>query len=397
MNVTKRIGENCCGCGVCTLCCPAGLELARDKDGYYKSRIDQAECLDCGRCLSVCPQGQPADTVDAPSFVVCGRDGRDALGSSSGGLAHVIARRYLRQGYAVVGAAWSRDFKRVEHIVVRDEAELERLRKTKYVQSFTPDAFAQIGKLDKAVVFGTPCQIAGLRNLCGNKPGLILVDFDCMGPAGLGLWEKYLAFLHRFNGSGIRSLRMRDKKKSWMVYGTDVVFEDGTEYFADKFHDPFCVLYHLARTIQSGCLSNCGYLNRSKADLRVGDAWNYTDGFTRKQIHDGLSIATPLTDRGREVLRAIDGEIVVKSAERIPNKRTHSEADAKLWDRLRDPAASIEDAVAVYNDVGLRKRVSRKLSTALSSHDTVYLLVKRLLKSYRSRAKGQNGKEGKEP
>ena len=394
MNVSVVSDQECCGCGVCTLCCPAGLELVRDKDGYYKSRIDQTECLDCGRCLSVCPQRQPADMINAPSFVAFGRDCQDAIGSSSGGLAHVIAREYLRRGYAIIGAAWSRDFKRVEHIVVRDEAELERLRKTKYVQSFTPDAFAQIGTLDRAVVFGTPCQIAGLRNLYGNRPGLILVDFDCMGPAGLGLWEKYLAFLHRLNGSGIRSLRMRDKKKSWMVYGTDVVFEDGTEYYADKYHDPFCVLYHLSHAIQNSCISNCRYLNSSKADLRVGDAWNYTDGFAKKQIHDGLSIVTPHTDRGREVLRAIDGQILVKSVERIPNQPTHSEAGAKLWDCLRDPAASIEDAVAIYNAVGQRKRVSRKISAALSSNDTVYLWVKRLLRMYRNRVKGQNGIEG---
>ena len=35
---------------------------------------------------------------------------------------------------------------------------------------------------------------------------MILVDFDCMGPAGLGLWEKYLDYLQQINSSGIASL-----------------------------------------------------------------------------------------------------------------------------------------------------------------------------------------------
>lgn len=383
MNISKISARQCCGCGVCSTVCSGGAELYKDRDGYYKSRINGDKCVDCGRCLSACPADHTAEEIKAPSFVTFSRERQDALGSSSGGMAHVIAREYLHKGYAIIGAAWSEDYKRVEHIVVEDETGLERLRKSKYVQSYTPDAFSQITQLEKVVVFGTPCQIAGLRNLYGNRPGMILVDFDCMGPAGLGLWEKYLDYLQQINSSGIASLKMRDKKKSWMVYGTNVAFNDGSKYFKDKYHDPFCILYHLARLIQPTCLADCKYRNSSKADIRLADAWNYADGFTKEQIHDGLSLVTPITDVGKEVFKSIDGEIIAKQADRLPNKSPASDADSRIWDDIRDPNKSLESALALYNSGGAIKKLSRCVSTCLSSNETVYLLIKRLLRAVR--------------
>ena len=361
-----------------------GVKLRTDNYGYYKSQINEDKCTDCGKCLSICPYNNgPEKVTKADSYVAYPKNREDAIGSSSGGIAHIIARRYLKLGYAIIGAVWSDDYKRVEHVIIRDEDGLEGFRKSKYVQSYTPDAFRQIKLLEKVVVFGAPCQIAGLRNLFGNRSGLVLIDFDCMGPAGLVLWDKYLDHINGKNSSGIKTLEMRNKKYSWMRYGTRVVYGDGREYFKDKYHDPFCVLYHLGHVIQDSCVKECKYLNDSKADLRIGDAWNYTDGYGKEQIRDGLSLISPLTELGEDVLKEIGSEIIIAPVDRIPNNQMQQQCNEKVWVKLRDPSASIMDVLKAYYDAGIITRFTRRISNLLSANDTVYLFIKKMLKRIR--------------
>lgn len=361
--------------------CDGGVELILDEDGYYKSRINADKCIDCGRCLDICPYNTlPRQIDEVISYVAYSKNREDVINSSSGGIAYEIAKKYIDKGYVVIGAAWSKDFGRVEHISAFDGIDLLKLKKSKYVQSYTYDGFSQIKEAEKVVVFGTPCQIAGLRNLYGEREGLLLVDFDCMGPAGYNLWKKYLSYLDDLDATGIKSLEMRHKKHSWMRYGTLVEFNDGQQYYKDKFHDPFCVLYHLAHTIQYPCLNECKYKDSSMADLRIGDAWNHVSGFTKSEIHDGLSLVTPLTEKGKSALTSISDEIVLKEVKRTDNISLKITSDSRIVECLRNEESNIEDAICIYNDVSLMRRLIRILSVVLSSNDFVYLSVKSLKK-----------------
>lgn len=260
------------------------MELSLDKDGYYKRSILPERCISCGKCLQVCPADDQVLTIKKTRSYVCySRDKEVVINSSSGGFAYELAKHYIKKGYTIVGAAWTEKAKEVKHILVQDENELRLLQKSKYVQSSTVDAFKRLKAIDKAVIFATPCQIAGLRKCYSDKKGFLFVDFDCMGPAGYQLWGKYYDYLNAQNLSGIQLLTMRTKKKSWMNYGTHVIYHDGAEYYNDKYHDPFCQLYHFAHLIQDTCTS-CKYLNSTKADIRIGDAWNHIEGFSKNEI-----------------------------------------------------------------------------------------------------------------
>lgn len=379
-NVSIISVRQCCGCGICTTVCSGGVNLCLDKNGYYKRQVNEDRCTHCGKCISVCPCMSEPKSVPDTSFAGSCISAGDARRSTSGGAGYAIAKAYMEKGYTVIGAAWSEDFKRVEHIVVESVSDLERLRKSKYVQSYTMDAFKRIKDLKKVVVFGTPCQIAGLRNQYGHRDGMILVDFDCMGPAGINLWDKALGYYNSIDRSGITSVRMRDKKKSWMMYGTRIEFRSGRVYWNDKFHDPFCILYHFGRTIQDACTMECRFLNASLADVRIGDAWNYTDGFTVGQIKGGLSIITPLTDLGNDVLHEISDVLYLKEVVRNTQAMPVAVENERLTECINNPDRTIMDAVGIYNDVGVLKRTGRRISYMLSANERVYLLIKRMLR-----------------
>lgn len=382
-NVSAISVQSCCGCGVCTTVCSGGVNLRLDKNGYYKRQVNEDRCTHCGKCIGICPYMSEPKSVPDASFVGSCTSAEDVCKSSSGGAGYAIAKAYMEKGYTVIGAAWSADFKRVEHIVVESASDLERLRKSKYVQSYTTDAFKRIKDLEKVVVFGTPCQIAGLRNQYGHRNGMILVDFDCMGPAGINLWDKALGYYNSIDGSGITSVRMRDKKKSWMMYGTRIGFRSGRVYWNDKFHDPFCILYHFGRMIQDACTMECRFLNASLADVRIGDAWSYTDGFTAGQVKEGLSIITPLTPLGNDVLREISDVLYLKETARDAWAMPVAVKNERLGECINDPGKTIMDAVRIYNDVGVLKRIGRKTSYILSANERVYLLIKRMLRKLR--------------
>ena len=110
--------------------------------------------------------------------------------SASGGVFAELAKKVLREGGIVFGAAMSftDGVPTVHHVKVDSEKDLYRLQGSKYVQSDCQGIYADIKKAlsaNKVVLFsGTPCQVASLKRFVGNKysdGNLILVDIICHG------------------------------------------------------------------------------------------------------------------------------------------------------------------------------------------------------------------------
>ena len=135
-------GKFCTGCGACYNVCPKdAIRMEKNPQGFLYPVIDQSLCIHCKKCEQVCPKlGTDVSNAPEPAcYAARAQDDVRAI-SSSGGIFTLLARWVLAQGGIVCGAAMEADY-HVHHICVSDEAGLERLRKSKYLQSDTEHVY----------------------------------------------------------------------------------------------------------------------------------------------------------------------------------------------------------------------------------------------------------------
>ena len=129
---------------------------------------DSQICVECGLCNQVCPFGQHKDNKEKIPLGVYGfkhKSNEVRILSSSGGAFTAIANMVLEKKGVVYGCAFNDKYEAV-HIRITTCQALERIRKSKYVQSRLDDIFLQVQadlEEEKYVLFtGTACQVAGL-------------------------------------------------------------------------------------------------------------------------------------------------------------------------------------------------------------------------------------------
>ncbi len=387
MNVSTNLPEEkCTGCGACVVKCPKQcITLKRNADGYWKREVCQSECVQCNKCINICSALCSLRELSVKkSYVAYANRDSDRIYSASGGVAYVLSQIAIEKGYSVAGAVWDLEGIGVKHILVDEKGELlERMRSSKYIQSNTLDIFHSIR--DTSIIIGTPCQIQAFRNIYGEQNNMLLVDMACMGGGGYNLLEKYMEFLSSYNSSGIKDIKMRSKRKNWMTYGTHVFFEDGSEYYQDKYKDPFCQCFNFGHAIQNTCMDKCRWCQKSAADIRIGDAWDYAYAFSYKIAKNGLSLLSVQTEKGSQWVQYLSDRMTIKSVEgKIPRPYGLT-SNELLLEMLRDTTISIKDIVKAYNSTSLYKKIVRAFEQILSKNYYAYVLTKRLKEWYRTK------------
>lgn len=100
-----------------------------------------------------------------------------------GGVFSLLAEQVLTEGGVVFGAAFDKNWE-VAHTYVENLLDLDKLRRSKYVQSRIGESYQQAKnflKDGRIVLFtGSPCQIAGLLHFLRKKyDNLLTMDFVC--------------------------------------------------------------------------------------------------------------------------------------------------------------------------------------------------------------------------
>lgn len=322
--------DQCTGCAACAQICPCdAIRMAENEEGFQFPNADPERCNDCGLCRRTCPVARPLmePHADAPAVHACiAHDPEVRRLSSSGGAFTVLAQSVLAQGGAVFGAAFDETF-RVVHRSAESVTDLDRLRRSKYVQSDVARTFLEARQLldaGRPVLYcGAPCQVAGLRAFLGRPhPGLIACDFVCSGVPSPRVWRMFLEELSARYGGKITDVSFRRKTRGWYGYHMAITFDTGATYDVKAKKEAFFIGFGKNLFNRKSC-ADCRFRTlRSAADLTLADYWGiWKTGKPEYRDDQGVSLVMAHTPAGQAALDA------AAQAMRI-EKRTYAEAES---------------------------------------------------------------------
>lgn len=269
ISLTDR--RQCCGCSACADACPhRAITMTEDGMGFRYPEIDSRLCTDCGICDSICAfkpaeknEMMRTEAIRFPSLM-------DR--SQSGALGFAMMRKAIREGRVVYGAAMAGDFS-VRHIRVTDEAGLEALRLSKYVQSDMngiPTMVLQDLKEGKKVLFtGTPCQCAGIASITRkHRENLLLADIICHGVPSPAVWKSFIECHEEAAGKPVTGAIFRDKALGWHDHRETLIFAD-----EKKVSYEYTFLFYRHLILRPSC-SICPFASLSRpSDITMADCW----------------------------------------------------------------------------------------------------------------------------
>ena len=324
--------SQCCGCGSCANACPKGCILMRpDEEGFLYPQAEEARCIHCGLCETVCPVLHPPLLPGEPEAYAA-KHVSDAvkLKSSSGGIFSALAQPILAAGGVVFGAGFDGHWE-VRHQYAENEAELDNLRRSKYVQSDIGQTFRRAKNfLDsgREVFFtGTPCQIAGLKNFLGKEyPRLLTADVICHAVPSPAVWRLFLR--QTLPLEQIRSINFREKHFDWPHFYLSFLTPNGlcahgnarrlTERLGFRLQvvaaAAAALIYHnaflkgfLKELFNRPSCHSCAFKGMHRgADFTLGDLWGNWEGLIRKRDRRfGVSALLVNTEKGRHFLMQV--------------------------------------------------------------------------------------------
>ncbi len=307
INTIEVLEKNyCSGCAACSNRCPVdAITMKADHEGFLFPQIEHEICIDCGVCHEVCPalnEKEVDKKRDVKCLAVMASD-EIRKTSSSGGMFTLAAKYILKKGGVVVGAAWDDEFE-LNHIIVRDEKELYKLRGSKYIQSKIGKIYRLIEselKNDQYVLFsGCPCQVDGLKSFLGKEyDKLYTIDIICHGVPSEKILKKYIE--EKCDKEKIEEINFRDKSK--YKWSTTVLIKTDKQLIQEDYKSSrFWYAYRNGLIYREACY-NCKYANMKRTgDITIGDFWGIWE--YKRNMNDGMGTSLVLvnSDKGNDLI-----------------------------------------------------------------------------------------------
>lgn len=308
--------EYCTGCGACVAGCHFGaIEMRPDEEGFLQPVIRKERCTGCGLCEKICPVTSIRHREKIrQTYLAYTEDTKLRYASSSGGIFTCLAKQIIAEGGVVFGCAMTEDFRGARHIAAESLQELERLRGAKYVQSdmgnILTTARAAVLEGRKVLFCGTPCQIAGLRALLGEKTydNLLLVDLICHGVPSPLVWRSYVDQREKEHGAKACGVSFRDKENGWKRYSLSMAFSDGSRYGCPVNQDPYLRGFIMNLYSRRSCYHCKVKDGEYQSDITLGDFWGIRRVRPELENSDGVSVVITHTDAGRLAAEALAGD-----------------------------------------------------------------------------------------
>lgn len=312
--------KECTGCMACSNICDIAIKIVIDKEGFRRPVIVTENCLNCGNCEKVCPVINPIvpERLTEPRVFACASSSKSTrLESSSGGVFTELAQFILKKHGIVFGAAFTSELK-VEHIEVESEADLYKLRKSKYVQSDIGQCLKKAKDYLEAgqyVLFsGLPCQIAGLYSYLGNDyDKLYTVDILCKGAPSPDVLAKFISETEKRYDCKIQDISFRDKKYGWGNRAMMVLnFTNSKQFVLPLTSSPFGSGFSTDLFLRPSCY-NCKYKNKDRvSDITLGDFWGIGEDLSFNHLRkEGVSLVMLNSEKGKGIFNSIKANLLV--------------------------------------------------------------------------------------
>ena len=335
------VGSRCCGCTACKDVCPQGcIAMLPNEEGFLYPSVDRSKCVGCDLCEKVCPVLSRKSKEDAfyknvrETYAAVSKDRKTLSESSSGGVFTSLAKNTLREGGHVFGAAFSDDFRTVQHVVIDRIENLNDLRGSKYLQSELGNSFSQckeyLSKGDKVLFTGIPCQIAGLKRFLGREDeNLTCVEVICHGTPSVKVWKKYLDHVEAKQGK-TKEASFRDKTVGWNNFGMKISSVTGQELKEIHQGNTYMAVFLRNFALRESCYECPAKGENTCADITLGDFWGIQNAYPEYYDDQGVSVVVVHTEKGKKALEEVAEDLVLHET---------------------DPFKSLEDNWIIYKPV----------------------------------------------
>lgn len=363
------------------VCSRNAITIGLNGDGFYRPYVDESKCTNCGLCTKVCykydndviiTSKEEIDKIQVHSA----QHLSDSLLKkvTSGGVADALAKEFVNQGFVCIGVTYKEYNHRAEHVVASTTEETDAFRGSKYIQSYSFDAFKELVRnvrTTRYAVFGLPCHIYAINKFLtmrNIREKCVLVDLFCHGCPSMHVWRKYEGNIRKHVGN-IRfdEVLFRSKVKGWGAFHIEVDADGKKVFVSTPQKDEFYSLFFSDMVLNDAC-ADCKLRSTMEyTDIRLGDFWG------KRFLSDkrGVSAVAIVTERGKQLFDAIKDQFTTgdSSMEEVLVKQSYGKVYPTnptlrkvLLDALRDESISLKEIEKLYySKLGLVPNLKRLL------------------------------------
>ena len=245
-----------------------------------------------------------------------------------------LAEPILQENGVVFGAAFDQEWN-VVHTYAENVKDLDKLRRSKYVQSHLGKTYQQVKQFleqgRKVLFTGTPCQIAALRNyLEKDYANLLTADIICHGVNSPAVWQRFLDQCTQKDK--ICAIDFRHKYFGWSHPFLKITYKDGS--FIPKIPKIFYplaklkngyILRHYCRLVfgvsnlyERPSCHKCHFkgISSRMADFTMGDLWGkWPDVITPQDKKQGISALLVNTSKAQAYFEKIKENLVAQKVD----------------------------------------------------------------------------------
>lgn len=372
--------RNCTSCQMCAAVCPKNaISIVLDKDGFYRPIVDDCLCVDCSLCTKVCykfesevPEYEEDKLATTILYGAFAKQPEIVKQTTSGGIADLLAHELILEGYKCVGVVYDSKNDCAKDKIATTEEEIIGFRGSKYIQSYTLDAFKEVVKNCKHVkyaIFGTPCQIYALDKYLRQRKvrnNCMLIDLYCHGCPSMNIWKKYIRDVKtKISQLRIDNANFRSKVRGWGNFYIVIEVDGKSVHYSDDNHNEFFDLFFCDQVLNEAC-NDCKLRSTLEyTDLRLGDFWGKQYVLNSK----GVSAVSLVTDRAIALFAKIADKVEYRE-EKYENflpwqswgkdHRPKVELRRTLLEQLQDDNVPLRESInTFYRQQSLKRKIFR--------------------------------------